>query len=270
MWDLIRCEWLKLRRCPILLVGIAAMSLCPAVQYGSQQMVAPEFQTPDYGFSQLFASVIWGNTQIFLPISLVMTGGWMIDRERGNDTEKNLLTLPVSYPRLLMGKLAAAGMLALLFGLCSAVSTLFTGILTGLPGVSPEMILGKTGQLTAAALATWVACMPLILLFGQLPRAYLGGSILAFLMGYCILFFKDGFLLSAYPFSAALVLSGFSMAEFNGAKEDPYFWLALGSLAAVGMVTGGILLLSADRGRTDSFRKRKRGGKRGRRRSGQK
>ena len=87
-------------------------------------------------------------------------------------------------------------------------------------------------------------------------------------MGYCILFFKDGFLLSAYPFSAALVLSGFSMAEFNGAKEDPNFWLALGSLAAVGMVTGGILLLSADRGRTDSFRKRS--GKRRRRRSGQK
>ena len=59
--------------------------------------------------------------------------------------------------------------------------------------------------------STFLVCMPMVLIFGQMRGAYLGGSILAFFLGYCILFFKGGFLLSAYPFSAALVLAGFCL-----------------------------------------------------------
>ena len=51
--------------------------------------------------------------------------------------------------------------------------------------------------------------MPLILIFGQIRGAYLGGSILAFFLGYSMLFFKGGILASIYPFSAALILVGF-------------------------------------------------------------
>src|SRR5699024_12187424 len=67
-----------------------------------------EIRDPNYDFVRLFSSVVWGNTQVFLPISLVMTGGWMIDREHTSDTMKNLLAVPVSYHRLLGGKLAVA------------------------------------------------------------------------------------------------------------------------------------------------------------------
>lgn len=41
--------------------------------------------------------------------------------------------------------------------------------------------------------------------FGQIRGAYLGGSILAFFLGYSMLFFKGGILASIYPFSAALI-----------------------------------------------------------------
>lgn len=41
-----------------------------------------------------------------------------------------------------------------------------------------------------AALTTYLVCMPLILIFGQIRGAYLGGSILAFFLGYSMLFFK--------------------------------------------------------------------------------
>ena len=116
MWKMIQTEWWKLRRCQILLVGIVALALCPVVQYGSQLIVNPEIRDPNYDMLHLFANVVWGNTQVFLPISLVMTGGWLIDRENTHDTMKNLLTVPVSYPRLLGGKLAVTGLLSLLFG----------------------------------------------------------------------------------------------------------------------------------------------------------
>src|SRR5699024_2360840 len=119
MWNIIKGEWRKLRRCQILLVGIVALALCPVAQYGSQLVVNPEIRDPDYDFVSLFSSVVWGNTQVFLPISLVMTGGWMIDREYTNDTMKNLITVPVSYRRLLGGKLAVTAALSLVFGIYS-------------------------------------------------------------------------------------------------------------------------------------------------------
>lgn len=34
MWNLLKSELLKLRRCQILLVGLVALALCPLVQYG--------------------------------------------------------------------------------------------------------------------------------------------------------------------------------------------------------------------------------------------
>ena len=104
MWSILKGEWHKLRRCQILLVGIVALTLCPVAQYGVQLLINPELQDQSFDFLKLFANVIWGNTQIFLPISLVMIGGWLIDRENTNDTMKNLLTVPVSYLKLLVGK----------------------------------------------------------------------------------------------------------------------------------------------------------------------
>ena len=64
-----------------------------------------EYRNPNYDFSALFENVIWGNTQIFLPISLVMIGGWFIDRESTHDTLKNIMTIPVSTSKMLGAKL---------------------------------------------------------------------------------------------------------------------------------------------------------------------
>ena len=149
MWKMIQTEWWKLRRCQILLVGIVALALCPVVQYGSQLIVNPEIRDPNYDMLHLFANVVWGNTQVFLPISLVMIGGWLIDRENTHDTMKNLLTVPVSYPKLLGGKLAVTGLLSLLFGLYSVAVTVLTGTLAGLPGLTPGVILQQGGQVVA-------------------------------------------------------------------------------------------------------------------------
>lgn len=43
MRKLLKSELLKLRRCQILLVGLA---LCPIVQYGSQLIVEEEYRNP--------------------------------------------------------------------------------------------------------------------------------------------------------------------------------------------------------------------------------
>lgn len=188
MLNLLKAEFMKLRRCQILLVGFVALALCPVAQYGSQLIVAPEYRSANYDFAHLFENIVWGNSQIFLPISLVMIGGWLIDRERADDTLKNIVTVPVAMPKLLGAKLLLMALVTLVFGLYSAFCGLVTGLAAGLPGLSAPLFLKSAAQITAAALTNYIVCMPLILLFGQMRRAYLGGSILAFFAGYSILF----------------------------------------------------------------------------------
>ena len=114
----------------------------------------------------------------------------------------------------------------------------------------------------AAALLACLVCMPVILIFGQMRGAYLGGSLLTFFLGYCILFFKSGVLLSAYPFSAALILAGFDMQAYNGAVQAPSMLLALAGMAAVLVLTVGILLFSHPGSRKEVHKKKKAGRKR--------
>lgn len=243
MWNVIRAEWLKIRRCQILLVGVVALALCPVAQYGSQLMMAPEYREATYDMTHLFANVIWGNSQVFLPISLVMIGGWLIDRESVNDTLKQIVSIPVPMPKLLGAKLLITGMLALLFGIYSVCVTLLTGACTGLQGLTPMLALSCGTQVVTAALTTYLVCMPLILIFGQIRGAWLTGSVFTFFLGYCILFFKGGVLSSAYPFSAALILAGFDMRQYNGATSPPDPLLALAGIASVLLLT--LFLLSA-------------------------
>ncbi|HIX60395.1 MAG TPA: ABC transporter permease [Candidatus Blautia gallistercoris] len=264
MWNILKGEGRKMRRCQILLVGIVALALCPVVQYGTQLIVNPEIRDPNYNFVSLFANVIWGNTQIFLPLSLVMIGGWLIDRENTNDTMKNLLAVPVSYPKLLGGKLIVTICLSLLFGIYSAAITVLTGAVAGLEGLSAFVLLQQSVQVVTAAFNTCLVCMPMILIFGQIRGAYLGGSLLTFFLGYCILFFKSGFLLSAYPFSAALILAGFDMQAYNGATQSPSIFLALAGIAATLVLTMVILLFSHPSRKAGN--KKKAGKKRGQRR----
>ena len=90
----------------------------------------------------------------------------------------------------------------------------------------------------------WVGalpCMPLILIFGQIRGAYLGGSILAFFLGYSMMFFKGGILASIYPFSAALILVGFDMSEYAGTTTAPNPLLAVIGVGI--MVLWAVLLL---------------------------
>ena len=87
MWNLLKAELLKLRRCQILWVGLVALALCPLVQYGSQLIVEAEYRNPNYDFSTLFENVVWGNTANYEDFSDTeyLFGGTSIKREAGKD-----------------------------------------------------------------------------------------------------------------------------------------------------------------------------------------
>lgn len=261
MRNVLKAEFLKLRRCQILLVGLVALALCPIVQYGSQLILVEEYRNPYYDFSNLFENVVWGNTQIFLPISLVMIGGWIIDRESAHDTLKNIMTVPVSMPKLLGTKLLVAGILAVFLGIYSVVATLLVGLAAGLEGLTAEVLFHGGAQVVLAALTTCLVCMPLILIFGQIRGAYLGGSILTFFLGYSMLFFKGGILSSLYPFSAALILAGFDLGEYAGTTTAPNPLL---SVIGVGVMVLWTMLLLSRSGKKKEIKPRRQKKARGR------
>ena len=60
MWNLLKSELLKLRRCQILLVGLVALALCPLVQYGSQLIMEAEYRNPNYDLHYL--KMLFGET----------------------------------------------------------------------------------------------------------------------------------------------------------------------------------------------------------------
>lgn len=268
MWNMIKAERLKLRRCQILLVGLVALALCPLVQYGSQLIIEAEYRNPNYDFAALMENVVWGNTQIFLPISLVMIGGWLIDRESAHDTLKNIMTIPVSMPKLLGTKLFLTGILSVLLGIYSVGVTLLTGAAFHLPGLTMKVGFGGGIQIVLASLTTYLVCMPLILVFGQIRGAYLGGSILAFFLGYSMMFFKGGVLASIYPFSAALILVGFDLREYAGTTAAPNPLLAVLGVGIMILWAMFLLLLSGRKKEFSSGKKKTSRGKTKRRKRG--
>ena len=105
----------------------------------SVDSIALMYRNPNYDFPMLFANVVWGNTQMFFPISLVMIGSWLIDRESTHDTLKNIMTIPVSMPDVLGAKLFWVGILTVLLGIYSVGVTLITGLAVGLSGLTAEV-----------------------------------------------------------------------------------------------------------------------------------
>lgn len=127
---------------------------------------------------------------MFLPISLVMMGGWLIDRESLHDTLKNILTVPVSMPQLLGAKLFLTGILSVLLGVYSVGVTLLTGSAFHLPGLTLKVALGGGTQIVLASLTTYLVCMPLILIFGQKRGIILGVPFWHFSWGIACCFLK--------------------------------------------------------------------------------
>ena len=92
-------------------------------------------------------------------------------------------------------------------------------------------------------------------LFGQIRGAYLGGSILAFFLGYSMLFFKGGILASIYPFSAALILVGFDMSGYAGTTTAPNPLLAVIGVGIMVLWAVLLLLMSSNKKEIKSISK---------------
>ena len=221
--NLIRTEFQKLKRYSIILVGIIGVTCSPVISIAMQNMMSDDAKTVlNYTFPDLLNSTIWNNMTIFFPMILALIGGYIINREYTDDTLKNLLTVPVSFPRLMMGKLTALGMIALLLGLYNAFVTSIVGLICCPENMSLSVIVSGSIQIIGMALFTCIGEFPLIALCGRRQDAFRGGAVVAFLLGYITIYFKNPVIRNLWPLSAGLSIVGFGGEGFVSDTAGSY------------------------------------------------
>lgn len=245
--NFILTEFLKLKRYSIILVGMIGVTFSPVISIVMQNVMSDDAKTVlNYTFPDLLNSTIWNNMTIFFPMILALIGGYMINREYTDDTFKNLLTVPISFPRLMVSKLTALGIIALLLGLYNALVTIIVGLICCPENMSLSMVLAGSAQLIGMALFTCIAEFPLIAFCGRKRDAFKGGAVAAFLLGYVAIFLKNPVLRNLYPLSAGLSIvrfggEGFVSDTAGGYSSTQNAFIGICVILAMMVLTGIII-----------------------------
>ena len=257
MLSIVLTEFQKLKRYYILLIGIIGMTLSPILGLITQNVAIEEAKNPNFDISALVDSTIWNNATIFMPIIFTLIGGYLINREYTDDTLKNILTIPISFPKLLIGKVAAIGLLSFVLGIYSFVITIIVGICAGLPGMNIVALISGLLYMAGISICIYIAVLPIIALCGRIPGLFMGGSIIAFVSGYCSMFFKSGLLRNIYPFLAAFAVIGFDTTSYINSTSNANVPLGLISLGTMLVISVFIITISKTPGDSKTKHKKR-------------
>lgn len=217
MINIIVTEFLKLKRYSILWVGIVAV-LFSALLAAFQQSSSNEI----IKYESCVNSVIWNNFSMAFPFMIVLIGGYIINREYVDHTLKNILAVPISFRRLLAGKVITVGLMAALYGFFSFLCTLVLGVIFCHGDISLILVMKSFVQLVGMGLCCYLAVLPIIIFFSRKQNGFLAGTGLAFVYGFCGIFIAGRALTDYYPITAGLGIikfTGDGTLVFNASVE---------------------------------------------------
>ncbi|KUE76698.1 lantibiotic ABC transporter permease [Ruthenibacterium lactatiformans] len=206
MAAIIKTEFLKVKRYYILWAGVGLMLLSVLLTL----FTSTANDGTVWDFAYLTEQVIKNNMTMTFPMCITLIAGYIISREWTDDTIKNILTVPISFKRLLTGKLVLCGALALLFGIVSTLFTILAEMLVKFPGFTFPLVMQAFFQITMECFFLYLAVMPIIVLTSRIPGSFLVGVIVSFVYGYGGIFAAGSMTLSnIYPVTACLGLIGY-------------------------------------------------------------
>ena len=163
-----------------------------------------------WDFTYLTEQVIKNNMSMIFPVCISLIAGYMISREQTDDTLKNILTVPISFKRLLVGKLIVCGALSILFGMVCSLFTIAAEMIVGFPGFQMAFALKAAFQITAVNFFLYLAVLPIIIITCRKAGSFLIGVIIAFVYGYGGMFAAGNMTLAnIYPITASLGMVGY-------------------------------------------------------------
>ncbi len=240
MIRLIKTELLKLRRYSVLWIGIAAM--LAVVLLTRFMAIAQESGT--YALEDFSNDVIWNNLTLIYPAVIALIAGYIMERERTDDTLKNLLAIPISFRQLLIGKLFTVGIIAVFLAATEFTFMLIVFLISGFPGFSWIVDIKGLLQMIGINLLEYVAILPVIVYTSQRAGSFMPGVAFNFFYGFVGTFASGHGLTSLYPVSAGLALIGY---QGGGSVGTMSRWLSLSVLLLTGLISGIMVIFSHDR-----------------------
>ena len=203
MYRIIKTELWKLKRYHIIWAGILLMLL----SVGITLFASTALDGTVWTFPHLVERVIQNNTTTIFPMCITLIAGYIIAREKSDDTLKSIMTIPVSYPALIGGKLIVCGFLSVFLGMASTFFTVAAELLVGFPGFSVTAVIQALIQITLNTLFLYIAVTPIIAFTARIPNGHMIGVILAFVYGYGGMFAAGNMsLANLYPITASMGL----------------------------------------------------------------
>jgi len=257
MLAIIKTEFQKMKRYHILLVGMIGMVIAPVLSLLTQTVATDEGRLSAFNFTSPINSSVWNNATIFMPIIFTLIGGYLINREYTDNTLKSVFTVPVSFRKLLTGKLLAVALLTILLGIYSFAITVLAGLITRLEGLTLSALLHGAGQMILLSLCTYIVVLPIITICSRKQGLFMGGAIVAFILGYCSMLFKSGILRNIYPFLATFTVIRFDTTVYMNTHESGNYLLGVLSLGTMFILSVLLILFSKPADQTGAMKESK-------------
>lgn len=240
MTAVIRTEFYKMKRYSVVWIGVATMLTVVLLS----RFMATASDGAVHTLTNFSANVIWNNLVLIYPASITLTAGYMIERERTDDTLKNILTVPVSFRRLLAGKLAAVGGMTVVLSLVEFAFTMIIFFLSGFPGFSVGTAGRTLVQMIGINLLSYFAVTPIIAFTAQRGGSFMAGVGFSFFYGFVGMMASGHGLRDLYPITAGLTLIGYE--DGSGGPKGSVL-LSLISVLAMLTLTGILVWTAKDR-----------------------
>ena len=205
MRNIIISEFIKLKRYSVLWIGVVAVFFS-AILAAFQSTIGDEIIL----YEELNNLVIWNNFSIGFPFMIVLIGGFIINREYIDSTLKNILTVPISFKKLLVGKLFVIGIITILFAIFSFLCTLLLAFVLKVEIMALPFIIRSLYQIVGMAIFNYIAVLPIIIFFSRRQNGFLAGVGFAFFYGFVGIFVAGRNVTDYYPITTGLGIIGYT------------------------------------------------------------
>lgn len=201
MASIVKTEFWKLKRYSVFWAAIALMFLTILLTLFTS--MANDGTVWDYAFWT--EQVIKNLATMIFPMCITLVTGYVINRENTHDTLKNIITIPISFQKLLIGKLIVGGILSVFLGAVCFAFAAMTSLIRGYEGMALGSVSQYFFQMTFVTLLLYLAVLPIIVATSRLNSAFLAGVIVAFVYSFLAIFIGGSKTLApVYPIMAAL------------------------------------------------------------------
>lgn len=255
MKNIVKTEFYKIKRYSVLWIGIATMLAVVLLA----RFMATASDGAIHTLLNFSSSVIWNNLVLIYPATITLMSGYIIERERTDDTIKNILTIPISFRKLLTGKLIAIGLLTIILSLIEFTFTIMVFFISGFPGFSFEGAIHVLFQMVGINLFAYVAVLPIIAFTGQRSGSLMAGVGFAFFYGFIGMMASGHGLRDIYPITAGLSIIRYQDTEISSITGNPFISIII--ILAILLITMLIVLNSKNREIKTPNKKQKKYGK---------